>query len=75
MTNPEALQAMTVVQLRKFAKDSGITLGTVTSKADIVDRISQALRQLAAERGIEPPQPKQPEQEQKPPVRRAVIIT
>ena len=75
MTNPEALQAMTVVQLRKFAKDSGITLGTVTSKADIIDRISQALRQLAAERGIEPPQPKQPEQEQKPPVRRAVIIT
>ncbi len=73
MTNPEALQAMTRVQLRAFAKENGITLGAITAKADIVERISQALKELPAQREQEREQEKAAEP--KPPVRRAVIIT
>lgn len=73
MTNPEALKQMTVAQLRAFAKDSGISLGTVTTKADIVARISQALTELSAQNAQERDQ--QAAAGAKPPVRRAVIIT
>ncbi len=39
------LNSMTVLQLRKLAKEKGITLGTGLDKAAVIDRIAKALEE------------------------------
>lgn len=43
MSENRQLEGMTVVELRKFAKDNGIPLSTVTTKAAIIEKIGKAL--------------------------------
>ncbi len=47
------LQAMTVVQLRKLAKESGVKLGAGIDKSGIVSKLAQALKN---EENVNPPQ-------------------
>ena len=45
MSESQALAAMTVADLRKYAKDNGITLTALTTKAAILERIGEALKE------------------------------
>ncbi|MGI6690862.1 MAG: transcription termination factor Rho [Christensenellales bacterium] len=67
MISTEELQAMTVAELRKFAKENSVIIGTITLKKDIINRILDGLKENEKSAAQEAPQ-------QKAPVRRAVII-
>jgi hypothetical protein len=43
MSETRQLDGMTVIELRKYAKENGIPLSTVTTKAAIIEKISKAL--------------------------------
>lgn len=49
MTQLEQLEGMTVVELRKFAKDQGITLSGLTTKSSISGRIRSELQARTAQ--------------------------
>jgi len=51
------LQAMTVIQLRKLAKDNGVKLGAGIDKAGIVERIAEAMLDGRAEESENAPAP------------------
>lgn len=51
------LDAMTVAELRKYAKEQGVTLSTVTTKAGIITRIEEALGKRSSQTGRENPAP------------------
>jgi len=48
------LQAMTVIQLRKVAKENGVKLGAGIDKAGIVERLTEALADAAPQEAAEP---------------------
>ena len=70
MSDSQNLTSMTVTELRKYAKEQGITLSGLTTKSAIIQRIQSTL----AERPME--QAAQPQEKERPavPVRRATII-
>ncbi len=70
------LSAMTVLELRKYAREQGITLSGRTTKAAIIDRIQSAQAQSPLEEAIknQPAQSAPPTQRPAAPVRRATII-
>lgn len=73
MTDTNSLAAMTVVELRKYAREKGITLSTLTTKAAILERISEALNEIS----MKPEKATSAEKtakEAKEPPRRAMII-
>ncbi|NLW20611.1 MAG: transcription termination factor Rho [Clostridiales bacterium] len=43
MADKHKLEGMTVLELRRYAKEQGITLSNLTTKAAIIERIAQAL--------------------------------
>lgn len=50
MINPQELSSATVLELRRIAKEHGITLGSLKSKADILQRVQEGLsEQLSAQ--------------------------
>jgi len=57
MSQRTDLEAMTVAELRKYAKDQGVTLSTVTTKAGIIQRIEEVLGKRPAPGGRERPEP------------------
>ena len=69
MTNSNQLSEMTVLELRKYAKEAGISLSGLTQKAAIIERINQvqAGKAPARQRGEAAPAKAEP-------VRRATII-
>ncbi len=73
MSETNALAEMTVVELRKYAREKGITLSALTTKAAILERISEALKSASGNTGkagsIE-----EPVKEAKEAPRRAMII-
>ena len=64
MYTRETLEGMTVVDLRKLARDNDISLGAGISKAGIVDRLCEALVETVSKPS-----------EAAAPVRRAAIVT
>lgn len=57
MSQIEQLEGMTVVELRKFAKDQGITLSSLTTKSSIVGRIHSEMQARTAQVPIIPVKP------------------
>lgn len=52
MLNPSELSSATIVELRQFAKDRGITLGSLRTKSDILKKIEQSLIEQIGAAGI-----------------------
>lgn len=76
MSEPQNLTSMTVMELRKFAREQGITLSGLTTKNAILQRIQSALAERPLEQAA-PAQPAEPVPAAAPstsPVRRATII-
>ncbi len=73
MTDTNSLAAMTVVELRKYAREQGITLSTLTTKAAILERINEALNEISMKAG-KPASAVKTDREEKEPPRRAMII-
>lgn len=73
MINPNELSSATVAELREFAKARGIALGTLRTKAQIMERIQEALEE--AVQALAPTQPADKAPAAAPqPERRAMII-
>ncbi len=71
MISPDDLASMTVIELKKFARENGISLGSVTAKAAIYQKITERLQQELEEKlsAASPPQ------ESAKQARRAMIIS
>ena len=67
MYSKESLDAMTVIELRKLAREKGVTLSAGISKQGIVDRLAAALAEAV-------PAPEKPAEAPAAPVRHAAII-
>ena len=50
--NPSDLSNATIAELRKFAKDRGIVIGTLRTKADILEHIQKAIMLQVSEAGL-----------------------
>ena len=50
--NPSDLSNATIAELRKFAKDRGIVIGALRTKADILDHIQKTIMQQVSEAGL-----------------------
>ncbi len=70
MTESEQLQQMTVLELRKHAREQGITLSNLTTKASIIARIEQAM----AEHEPKEKETAEPVKRSRIPVRQATIV-
>lgn len=71
MSESEKLNQMTVLELRRYAREQGVTLSNLTTKAAIVERIQKVL----AERGSQPTEEKEaPVRKSRIPVRQATIV-
>ncbi len=78
MLNPSELQNATLAELRQFARDRGISLGSLRTKADILERIQQdileQLGQAAIPAAAQESEPQAEAQAASQPERRAMII-
>ena len=50
--SPSELANATIAELRKFAKDRGIVISGLRTKADILDSIQKAIMQQVNEAGL-----------------------
>lgn len=70
MTDIEHMEQMTVLELRKYAKEEGITLSNLTTKASIIERI----KQVQSERAPKTEEAPEPVKKSRVPVRQATIL-
>ncbi|NLD35007.1 MAG: transcription termination factor Rho [Clostridiales bacterium] len=75
MLNPSDLPNATLAELRQFARDRDITLGSLRTKADILERIQQAILEQLGDAAIPAGGQEKPEEAAPQPERRAMIIT
>ncbi len=73
MSDTNSLAEMTVVELRKYAREKGITLSALTTKAAILERISEALKSASGNTG-KSESTEEPAKDAKEAPRRAMII-
>lgn len=76
MLNPSELANATIVDLRKFAKDRGIVIGTLRTKADILEHIQKTILQQISDAGLavqEMPEVVEEKAEEKPVAEAAVV--